>query len=182
MYQNRNGRPPVPLSRRTSTFSASTSDALKPTAPLTIVSGTVILRELFSFGPLKILTGTEWTSPVAINNLAYRGRNGCSYCGFCSSHSCPIGAKGDLAVAAIPSALRTGRLDLRPDSYVYRVELDGRGRALDNVFVQDDQVPYLHHHFEPTLFSEHLARMRYLPFYRIPYYRFIGRKPTTDGP
>jgi choline dehydrogenase-like flavoprotein len=68
-------------------------------------------------------------TPVAVNNLAYGGRNGCSYCGFCSSHSCPIGAKGDLAVAAIPSALRTGRLDLRPDSYVYRVQLDRRGRA-----------------------------------------------------
>jgi S-adenosylmethionine-diacylgycerolhomoserine-N-methlytransferase len=48
--------------------------------------------------------------------------------------------------------------------------------ALDNVFVQDDQVPYLHYRFQPEHFSEHLARMRYLPFYRIPYYRFIGRK------
>lgn len=48
--------------------------------------------------------------------------------------------------------------------------------ALDNVFPQDDQVPYLHYRFTPTHFSEHLARMRYLPFFRIPYYRFIGRK------
>ena len=79
-------------------------------------------------------------TPVAINNLAYRGRHGCSYCGFCSSHSCPIGAKGDLAVAAIPSALKTGRLDLRPDSYVFRVELDKRGRARRVLYIDGDGV------------------------------------------
>lgn len=49
--------------------------------------------------------------------------------------------------------------------------------ALDNVFPQDDQVPYLHYRFQPEHFSEHLTRMRYLPLFRIPYFRFIGRKP-----
>jgi S-adenosylmethionine-diacylgycerolhomoserine-N-methlytransferase len=48
--------------------------------------------------------------------------------------------------------------------------------ALDNVFPQDDHVPYLHHRFQQAAFSEHLARLRYLPLWRIPYYRFIGRK------
>lgn len=52
--------------------------------------------------------------------------------------------------------------------------------ALDNVFVQDDQVPYLHYRFDAEHFSEHLTRMRYLPLFRIPYYRFIGRKPVGD--
>jgi hypothetical protein len=27
-------------------------------------------------------------------------------------------------------------------------------------------------------FSEHFMRMRYLPFFRVPYYIFIGRKPA----
>src|SRR2546427_4143682 len=68
-------------------------------------------------------------TPVAINNLAHDGRAGCSYCGFCSNHGCPIGAKGDLRVTALAKAMRTGRLEIRADSYAYRVELDRAGRA-----------------------------------------------------
>ena len=69
-----------------------------------------------------------YPTPVAINNLARDGRPGCSYCGFCSSHGCPIEAKNDLRVTALRKALRTGRLQIRPDSYVYRVVMKG-GRA-----------------------------------------------------
>jgi choline dehydrogenase-like flavoprotein len=68
-------------------------------------------------------------TPVAINNLAYDGRNGCSYCGFCSNHGCPIGAKGDLRVTAIARGMKTGRLEVRPESYAFRVEMDRHGRA-----------------------------------------------------
>src|SRR5438270_6257555 len=68
-------------------------------------------------------------TPVAINNLGHDGRPGCSYCGFCSSHGCPIGAKGDLRVTALRRALQTGRLEIRPDSYAFRVELDRHGKA-----------------------------------------------------
>lgn len=49
--------------------------------------------------------------------------------------------------------------------------------ALDNVFPVSDHVPYLHEKFEPIRFDEHMTRMRYMPFFKIPYYRFIGRKP-----
>jgi S-adenosylmethionine-diacylgycerolhomoserine-N-methlytransferase len=48
--------------------------------------------------------------------------------------------------------------------------------ALDNVFPSAEHVPYLHHHFQPKDFSEHLAPMPYMPFFRVPYYRFIGQK------
>jgi choline dehydrogenase-like flavoprotein len=68
-------------------------------------------------------------TPVAINNLGRDGRAGCSYCGFCSSHGCPIEAKNDMRVTALRRALATGRLEIRPDSYVYRVAVDRRGRA-----------------------------------------------------
>lgn len=47
----------------------------------------------------------------------------------------------------------------------------------DNVYPSPDHVPFLHRHFEPIHFSEHRAKAPYLPFARIPYYRFIGRKP-----
>ena len=70
-----------------------------------------------------------YPTPVAINNLGRDGRAGCSYCGFCSSHGCPIEAKNDMRVTALRKAQATGRLTLRPDSYAYRVVLDRRGRA-----------------------------------------------------
>ena len=70
-----------------------------------------------------------YPTPVAINNLARDGRAGCSYCGFCSSHGCPIEAKNDTRVTALRKAQATGKLDLRPDSYAYRVALDRHGRA-----------------------------------------------------
>jgi choline dehydrogenase-like flavoprotein len=70
-----------------------------------------------------------YPTPVAINNMARDGRPGCSYCGFCSSHGCPIEAKNDTRVTALRKAQATGRLDLRPDSYAYRVALDRHGRA-----------------------------------------------------
>jgi choline dehydrogenase-like flavoprotein len=69
-----------------------------------------------------------YPTPVAINNLGRDGRPGCSYCGFCSSHGCPIDAKNDTRVTALRRALKTGRLEIRPDSYVYRVTTKG-GRA-----------------------------------------------------
>ncbi len=70
-----------------------------------------------------------YPTPVAINNLGHDGRPGCSYCGFCSSHGCPIEAKNDMRVTALRKAQATGRLDLRPDSYAYRVVLNKQGRA-----------------------------------------------------
>jgi S-adenosylmethionine-diacylgycerolhomoserine-N-methlytransferase len=48
--------------------------------------------------------------------------------------------------------------------------------AGDNVFPSSDHVPYLHRHFDPIHFEEHLARVPYLPLVRTPYYTFVGRK------
>jgi S-adenosylmethionine-diacylgycerolhomoserine-N-methlytransferase len=49
--------------------------------------------------------------------------------------------------------------------------------ANDNVFLSPDHIPYLHRLFEPVHFSEHRAKVPYMPLARSPYYRFIGRKP-----
>lgn len=49
----------------------------------------------------------------------------------------------------------------------------------DNVFPNPDHVPYLHRYFEPVQFNEEWTRMRYFPLVRVPYYRFIGRKPLA---
>ncbi len=53
--------------------------------------------------------------------------------------------------------------------------------ACDNVFPSPDHVPYLHRKFEPVLFEEHLTRIPWFPnpFFKMPYYLFIGRKPRS---
>jgi choline dehydrogenase-like flavoprotein len=67
-------------------------------------------------------------TPVALNNGAYDGRPGCTYCGFCSGYACPIEAKGDTRVTALTKALATGNLTIVPDTFVSGVEVVG-GRA-----------------------------------------------------
>lgn len=78
-----------------------------------------------------------YPTPVAINNGPYDGRPGCTYCGFCSNHGCPINAKGDTRVSALARALATGRCEIRPDSNAVRVELEG-GRARRVVYIGPD--------------------------------------------
>ncbi len=80
-------------------------------------------------------------TPVAINNLGRDGRPGCSYCGFCSSHGCPIDAKNDTRVTALARALQTGRLEIRPDSYAFRVTDQRRARERRRVHRQQRSDP-----------------------------------------
>jgi S-adenosylmethionine-diacylgycerolhomoserine-N-methlytransferase len=48
--------------------------------------------------------------------------------------------------------------------------------ALDNVFPSADHVPFLQRHFDVLHFSEHRAKVPYIPLARVPYYLFVGRK------
>ncbi len=51
--------------------------------------------------------------------------------------------------------------------------------GMDNVHLSADHVPYLLSRCEPIELVEDHARVPYLPGIRVPYYRFLGRKPTT---
>ncbi|MBI83071.1 MAG: SAM-dependent methyltransferase [Planctomycetaceae bacterium] len=48
----------------------------------------------------------------------------------------------------------------------------------DNVFPSSEHVPFLHSRFESMIFQQKRAKIPYLPFLRIPYYIFVGRKPV----
>ncbi len=50
--------------------------------------------------------------------------------------------------------------------------------ALDNVFPSPDHVPFLQQHFQTQHLAEHRAKVPYIPLARVPYYVFVGRKPT----
>jgi choline dehydrogenase-like flavoprotein len=68
-----------------------------------------------------------YAAPTGCNSVAYDGRPACNNCGFCAGYGCPIHAKGD-PVAMLRRALLTGRVQIRPESYVSRILHHG-GRA-----------------------------------------------------
>jgi choline dehydrogenase-like flavoprotein len=66
---------------------------------------------------------------MAINSQPYNGRPPCQHCGFCLFFVCEYGAKSTSLVTMLPRAEATGRCEIRPGSYVARVETNDAGRA-----------------------------------------------------
>ncbi|RMF88053.1 MAG: GMC family oxidoreductase, partial [Nitrospirae bacterium] len=58
------------------------------------------------------------------------GRYGCAYSGYCGSYGCNTGAKGSARAALLDRAVATGRCEIRPHSFVERLESDRRGRVV----------------------------------------------------
>jgi len=67
-----------------------------------------------------------------VNSVPYDGRPACNNCGFCGGFGCPIEAKGD-PVALLRRALRTGRCDIRAESYVIGITTSADGRTATGV-------------------------------------------------
>ena len=65
-----------------------------------------------------------YRGPTGANSVVYDGRPACVDCGFCGGYGCPIHAKGD-PIASLQRALRTGRCEIRPESLVTELVLDG---------------------------------------------------------
>lgn len=80
-----------------------------------------------------------YPAPTGVNSIEYDGRPACNNCGFCAFYGCPIEAKGD-PVAPLRRALRTGRCDLRPESYVTEVLLDASGTRARGVRYLDAEM------------------------------------------
>jgi gluconate 2-dehydrogenase alpha chain len=87
---------------------------------------------------------------TAIASVPFKGRSGCTYCGFCHGYPCHVNAKTSTHVAALPGGLASGNLEIRDYSRVYKVNLSNDGsRALgvsyfdaqgNSVDVEADQV------------------------------------------
>ncbi|HVX11509.1 MAG TPA: class I SAM-dependent methyltransferase [Pirellulales bacterium] len=52
----------------------------------------------------------------------------------------------------------------------------------DNVYLSPDHIPYLQRRFTTLSLVQQHAPVPYLPGLRVPYYRFLGRKPTEGAP
>jgi choline dehydrogenase-like flavoprotein len=96
-----------------------------PMPPLPVKSSGVIFERA-----AQKLGWNPFPAPMAILSQPRAGRSACVNCGFCLSFGCEVGAKSSALVAAIRVAERTGRCEIRPDSYVHRIETDARGRAI----------------------------------------------------
>lgn len=73
-----------------------------------------------------------YRAPTGVNSVPYDGRGVCVDCGFCGGYGCPVAAKGD-PIAALQRALRTGRCEIRPESYASEIVLDATGSRATGV-------------------------------------------------
>ena len=95
-----------------------------PMPPLPVKSSGVLLER----GGRK-LGLHPFPAPMAIVSRAHRGRPACVSCGFCMAFGCEVMAKSSALYTMIPEAEETGRCEVRPESYVFRVETNEKGRA-----------------------------------------------------
>lgn len=73
-------------------------------------------------------------APVAILSQPYQGRGACSHCGFCETFGCEMRAKSSTLASVIPMAEKTGRCEIRPNSYVRKIEIDKNGRVIGAIY------------------------------------------------
>lgn len=100
-----------------------------PLPPLPVKSSGVIFERA-----TRKLGLHPFPTPMAILSQPYRGRAACVHCGFCESFGCEVRAKSSALATVIPVAERTGRCEIRPDSYTRKIEAGADGRVTGAVY------------------------------------------------
>src|SRR5437868_2115417 len=96
-----------------------------PVPPLPIKSSGVLLERA-----ARKLGLHASPAPMAILSKPHNGRNACVHCGFCEYFGCEVGAKSSTLASVIRVAEKTGRCEIRPNCYVYRIETNANGRVI----------------------------------------------------
>lgn len=104
-----------------------------PLPPLPIKSEGALMEK-----GAKKLGWHPWPAPMAILSQPYRGRNACIACGFCFGNGCEVGAKSSSLISMVPGALATGRCEIRPESYAYRIRTGADGRVTGVAYFDKD--------------------------------------------
>jgi choline dehydrogenase-like flavoprotein len=105
---------------------------LYPMPPLPTKSSGVIFERA-----ARKLGWHPFPAPMAILSQPRPGRSACVNCGFCLGFGCEVGAKSSSLATAIRMAEKTGRCEIRPNSYVHRIELDANGRATGAIYFDE---------------------------------------------
>jgi choline dehydrogenase-like flavoprotein len=109
-----------------------------PMPPLPVKSSGVIFERA-----ARQLGWHPFPAPMAILSQPRAGRSACVNCGFCLAFGCEVGAKSSSLAAAIHVAERTGRCEIRPNSYVHRIETDRLGRSTGAVYFDEQRNVHL---------------------------------------
>ena len=109
-----------------------------PMPPLAVKSSGVLFERA-----ARKLGWHPFPAPMAILSQPRPGRSACVQCGYCLGFGCEVGAKSSSLAAAIPVAERTGRCEIRPNSYVYKIELDANGRATGALYFDEKRNTHL---------------------------------------
>jgi choline dehydrogenase-like flavoprotein len=100
-----------------------------PLPPLPVKSSGVLFERA-----ARKLGWHPYPSPMAVLSQPYRGRKACVHCGFCQGFGCEVGAKSSTLANVIPMAEKTGRCEIRPNSYVREISTDKNGRVTGAVY------------------------------------------------
>ncbi len=109
-----------------------------PMPPLPVKSSGVIFERA-----ANKLGWHPFPAPMAILSQPRPGRSACINCGFCLAFGCEVGAKSSSLATAIRMAEKTGRCEIRPNSYVHRIETDANGRAVGAVYFDEQRNTHL---------------------------------------
>ena len=93
--------------------------------------------KIMEHGAKKIGYQTVHTGRMAINSKERDGRGSCQQIGFCFQ-GCKSGAKWSTLYTEIPKAEATGKLDLRPQSHVVKINHDDSGKVTGVTYVDKD--------------------------------------------
>jgi choline dehydrogenase-like flavoprotein len=105
-----------------------------PLPPLPVKSSGVLFDRA-----AKKLGLHPYPAPMAILSRQYRGRAGCVHCGFCQWFGCEVNAKSSTLASLIPVAERTGRCEIRAESYVRKIEVNRNGRVSGAIYFDRDR-------------------------------------------
>jgi len=100
-----------------------------PLPPLPIKSSGVLFERA-----TRKLGLHPFPAPMAILSQPYRGRGACQHCGFCEYFGCEVRAKSSTLATVIPIAEKTGRCEIRPDSYTRKIEVSSAGRVTGAIY------------------------------------------------
>ena len=93
--------------------------------------------KVFEAGAKKLGYKEVHTGRMAINSQPRDGRGSCQQIGFCFQ-GCKSGAKWSTLYVEIPKGEATGKLEVRPNSQVLRIEHDDSGKVTGVVYADKD--------------------------------------------
>jgi len=103
-----------------------------PLPPLPIKSSGVLAER----GARK-LGWHAFPAPMAVISQPYRGRSACLHCGFCEYFGCEAKAKSSTLATVIREAEATGLCEIRPNSYVRKIEINKAGLVTGVIYYDE---------------------------------------------